>query len=964
MPERPHRPSYDVFVSYDPRDAAIVQELSRRVSADGFRVWLDTWELVPGAPATAAIERAVADSLVFAACVGQHTSTRLDGELDLAAHGSSGGRPSSVIVVLLPGGKVPSALADRPCVDMQRGVSREATGHLAQLILAARAASAVAATEGSDLTQIDYRRVLDHVAQVLVNDPSNIEAIRMRAFASLALGRQEDALAALERLAEIAPDDLFLITNRIPLLIRLQRSHEVPALVRSAEESVPRIVEQLAETFAGKSEEDITRDTDALSNVWELMDRYEARRLVGALRTDHERAVRILRAELVALEGQAFANANDLQGALAAWRRAIAWDPERTSYRLQLVGGLAATGQLDELDAQLEEWMGEGIPLIARLAQVWRALRTNHFDEALTHLEDAIAAAPHDPVPRAIRVDVLLALHRQEESAQDLRVLWENNPSNAQLFFRLMNLYRVLGKLDDEAALMDAWADNAEPLLRGLTRSPGGASDAGDSTWLRDLDRLVASGELADQYHACAATLRIQARWKSGGHDDVLRLTREGISRWPRQYVPWAIAIELLGQIEEWAALRVAALPDESAWIEPVWQAVVALVHGDAERASTRIEQVLNEVSDLGVVHWLHGHALEGAEALDAALGAFTRAIEIDRYAPAPLLSRAYVLRRLGRLEEALADLDVALDDLQAGMEQETYFMRGEIRRMLDRYRQAIEDFDRALTIPARTPGLSVTITGSRGQAKLGLGDVDGALQDLNAALEKNPDLVSALITRATAHLTRDDVDNAVADWRRVVELLPTDPDAWATYGMMLLETKQLETLWTALSQATSTHEALLQVTGIRSLLAQAAIGTGRFAEAEQHFHASVELDPDEDFWRYEEARAIRHQGRAEEARALVERALEQQVVPPPDAPTHLAVSSNRCLYLLAAGREREAEQEWRSLLRRVEDPELLRTQLEELDALEASGVRLPSIPGIRSSVQLRLEELTSALTE
>jgi hypothetical protein len=40
----------------------------------------------------------------------------------------------------------------------------------------------------------------------------------------------------------------------------------------------------------------------------------------------------------------------------------------------------------------------------------------------------------------------------------------------------------------------------------------------------------------------------------------------------------------------------------------------------------------------------------------------------------------------------------------------------------------------------------------------------------------------------------------------------------------------------------------------------------------------------------------------------------------------------------------------------------MLRTQLGELDALEASGLQSPSTPRIRTSVQAKLEELSSAV--
>jgi tetratricopeptide (TPR) repeat protein len=253
-------------------------------------------------------------------------------------------------------------------------------------------------------------------------------------------------------------------------------------------------------------------------------------------------------------------------------------------------------------------------------------------------------------------------------------------------------------------------------------------------------------------------------------------------------------------------------------------------------------------------------------------------------------------------------------------------------------------------------------IIGSRGQARLGLGDIEGAVKDLTDALDRKPDMAWALISRSTAYLAQHDVQRAIADRRRLVQLRPADVDAWAAYAMMLLETKQPEVLWNELSDATRAIPDLLKTAPIHGLLAQAAIAMGRFADAERHFRTSAELEPADDFWKYEEARAMRHQGLTDAARARVGEALAQQVVPSAGAPSYLAISSNRCLYLLALERFQEAERGWQDLLRRDVEPSLLRTQLEELDALRASGHDSPAMERIRNSVQLRLEELASGV--
>lgn len=62
---------YDVFLSHASRDKPIVEELARLLSAQGFRVWLDKWSLVPGEHWQEALEQGLLDSSVCAVCLGQ-----------------------------------------------------------------------------------------------------------------------------------------------------------------------------------------------------------------------------------------------------------------------------------------------------------------------------------------------------------------------------------------------------------------------------------------------------------------------------------------------------------------------------------------------------------------------------------------------------------------------------------------------------------------------------------------------------------------------------------------------------------------------------------------------------------------------------------------------------------------------------------------------------------------------------
>ena len=60
-----------------------------------------------------------------------------------------------------------------------------------------------------------------------------------------------------------------------------------------------------------------------------------------------------------------------------------------------------------------------------------------------------------------------------------------------------------------------------------------------------------------------------------------------------------------------------------------------------------------------------------------------------------------------------------------------------------------------------------------RGQARSKLGDLDGALQDLNKLLDLDPRNGNRFALRGRAWLEKKDYRNALADFRKALELSP-----------------------------------------------------------------------------------------------------------------------------------------------------------------------------------------------
>ena len=63
---------YDVFLSHNSQDKAVVRGVAERLRGDGLRVWLDAWEIRPGDSIPAKIEAGLEHSRVLVLCMSAH----------------------------------------------------------------------------------------------------------------------------------------------------------------------------------------------------------------------------------------------------------------------------------------------------------------------------------------------------------------------------------------------------------------------------------------------------------------------------------------------------------------------------------------------------------------------------------------------------------------------------------------------------------------------------------------------------------------------------------------------------------------------------------------------------------------------------------------------------------------------------------------------------------------------------
>jgi Flp pilus assembly protein TadD len=136
--------------------------------------------------------------------------------------------------------------------------------------------------------------------------------------------------------------------------------------------------------------------------------------------------------------------------------------------------------------------------------------------------------------------------------------------------------------------------------------------------------------------------------------------------------------------------------------------------------------------------------------------------------------------------------------------------------------------------------------------------------------VELDPDLPSARYELGKALIRTDDIQGAVAQFRKTVELLPEYASAWGNLGAALGE---LEDFAGASSALTRAAELDPENAALHSNLGVAHRDRGRLSEAETCFRRALELDPDFVFGHYNLAQTMFLAGRYGEAIAAFEKA-------------------------------------------------------------------------------------------
>ena len=318
-------------------------------------------------------------------------------------------------------------------------------------------------------------------------------------------------------------------------------------------------------------------------------------------------------------------------------------------------------------------------------------------------------------------------------------------------------------------------------------------------------------------------------------------------------------ADELVGQIEEHheravttaqdarenpteAAQAVASVqrdPAASVIDRALADAVLLQQQGKIKEAIEKwrsIANVMEEDRQLQALAWcsigyLYG---EGAD-LEAAVDAYTRAIELNPAYALAYNNRGNAKHGLGRHEAALADYDraIELEPTDAGV----YNNRGVAKHSLGRHQAALADYDRAIELNPAYAGAY----NNRGAVKNDLDQHQAALADLDRAIELNPAYADAYNNRGVAKHSLGQHQAALADLDRAIKLNPAYVDVYNNRGAVKNDLGQHQAALADLDRAIELNPAYADAYNNRG---NAKNGLGQHQAALADYDRAIELNP------------------------------------------------------------------------------------------------------------------------
>ena len=202
-------------------------------------------------------------------------------------------------------------------------------------------------------------------------------------------------------------------------------------------------------------------------------------------------------------------------------------------------------------------------------------------------------------------------------------------------------------------------------------------------------------------------------------------------------------------------------------------RADIFYTQGDKEQALENLEKALaiNPNSTLALLIKGEILAYQNGSDMPKAIEAYSQAISVNPNDPDLLNNRCGAYMATQQLDLALVDCDRALK-IQPN-DASIFLIRGNIRLAQDSFEAAVQDYSRAIKLneQAGNSQLNQAAYSNRASALFNLGDLNGAMNDVNQAIEIKPDAAEDYFKRGLIKVAKEDREGGTADMEKASEL-------------------------------------------------------------------------------------------------------------------------------------------------------------------------------------------------
>ena len=431
------------------------------------------------------------------------------------------------------------------------------------------------------------------------------------------------------------------------------------------------------------------------------------------------------------------------------------------------------------------------------------------------------------PLLDRLKGNLLVVLDEQEEVERFYETALADNPENARLWLDRAQSRRQRG--DRKGALADAQTSlDYDPEFvdahhfQGMTLLQTSQQEAALAAFIKTVE-LDPSHEAAWRQIAQIWRDRGELRKAASAYKNSVELVPES-ENLLRDYAGVLEQLDLQSDPEQRNELRlilaqIERLYPDSSWIH-AHQGSRLLAEGDWLSAEQRLRKSVSLQKDYAWAWFKLAELLLARERHSEALDALQSGLQHQPRSPWALGQTAFVLERLGRIDEAIATyeklrttqqtlplayrklsrlywsqvrMDRAQAVLEAGIQQHP--QHGELRVELARLLDHVHDFGEARNVLTQLPNAegNAQLQGQLARLSLISDGSDRALTHLNLALELDPNLHWARIQRIRQFVSRHKDADAEQELQELLTRNPEDEWGYAELSRLLLDQNRLE---------------------------------------------------------------------------------------------------------------------------------------------------------------------------